>query len=76
MKKAKTAAVSALIFLFLFAPINPNGIITIIQNARASQEINGNEVWDSDITISGEILLCPGAMLTIKKGVTITFDNG
>ena len=76
MKKVKTAAVSTLIFLFLFAPINPNGIITIIQNARASQEINGNEVWDSDITISGEILLCPGAVLTIKKGVTITFDNG
>jgi len=76
MRKIKLISIPAIIFVFLFAPLRLDRVLFFLPNARASQEITENETWNTDRTITGEVLLRPGAQLTIKKGVTITFDKG
>lgn len=72
MKILKKATIASLTVAFLLAPINPAGFIKFFQSARAADDL----VWDTDHTISEELIIASGVKLTIKKGVTITFDGG
>ncbi len=76
MRIVKTSAIFALAVFFSLSPLNPQEILSFINYSRAAQEISGSVTWNSDRTISEEVILRPGSTLTIEKGVTITFNGG
>lgn len=74
MKIKTRLAIMLLIFFISFSPIS---LSTLPDYSQASnyEEITEDQEWATDKTIDRDVFVGSAATLTIKKGVTITFNN-
>lgn len=75
MRKKFKLALWALIFFISFSPISLSSLLDFSQ-ASDSEEITTDQEWTTDRVIDNNVTIAPGATLTIRKGVVLTFNNG
>lgn len=74
MKIKSKLAIILLIFLFVISPISISKILDHVQ-AAGYEVISADQEWTEDKIIEKSTFIESGVTVTIKKGVTITFNN-
>jgi len=75
MKLFRPICLFVILAVSIFYPILFSNVFVYSQEVE-TEEIVEYEEWTADRSVSNPVHIMPGAMLVIKNGITITFDNG